>query len=74
MAKSVKSASKKKPSLKKQIAAKLIATFAELKTKLGEKKFNKKVQKASKILASGATIKPMKTAKAAKKVTLPKAS
>lgn len=74
MAKSVKTAGKKKPSLKKQIAAKLIATFAELKTKLGEKKFNKKIEKASKILASGATVKPIKAAKPAKKAALPKAS
>lgn len=75
MAKSPKSATKKKAlSLKKQIAAKLAATFAELKVKLGDKKFNKKVKKASKILASGAVVKPLKASKSTKKVALPKAS
>jgi len=49
----------KKKSFRKQIELTLLVTFADLKETLGEKKFIKKVKKASKLLASGGAPKVM---------------
>lgn len=58
-----------KKTLRTQIENKLLSTFEDLKSKVGEKKFNRHVKKASKILAAGAKDqKPKKVKKAAKTV------
>ena len=65
----------KQPSVRKQVAEKLVQDFADIKKAVGDKKFNKRVKKASKILAEGMdkkTAKPkaVKTKKSpAKKVS-----
>lgn len=43
--------------LRKKIAEMLETTFTDLKKKVGEKKFEKNIKKASKVLASGAATK-----------------
>lgn len=49
-----------------RIAATLESTFAELKEKVGEKRFARKIRKASKVLASGVAkkVKPAKAVEA----------
>lgn len=58
-----------KKTLRKQVEEKLTATFADIKEIVGEKKFSKKIKKAGKILADGATVKaaPKKKTTAGKK-------
>ena len=66
-----------KKTLRTQIEDKLFSTFEDLKSKVGEKKFNRHVKKASKILAAGAKdAKPKKVKEAAKptKAAKPKAA
>lgn len=46
-----------KKQLRKKIAEMLETTFTDLKKKVGEKKFEKHIKKASKVLASGAATK-----------------
>lgn len=61
MAKSKKEPVKvKKHTLREQIATTLETTFTALKEAVGEKKFNKQVKKASKVLATGAVKKASK--------------
>ncbi len=57
-----KSAAPSKKSLKKEVAAKLTVVFSDVKEAIGDKKFAKKVKKASKILASGKVKKAFKKA------------
>ena len=45
---------KTKKTLKKEVAGTLTEIFADIKGVVGDKKFNKKVKKASKILSAGA--------------------
>jgi hypothetical protein len=56
--------SKKK--LRKEIQATLQSTFSNLKDSIGEKKFERHVKKASKILCAGATKSIEKIAKSKK--------
>lgn len=68
--------SNNKKNLRKQVEAKLAAAFADIKEIVGEKKFSKKVKKAGKILAGGATAKTTpvkKTVKAKKESPVKKA-
>ena len=51
-----------KETLREEIAATLQKTFPDIKKAVGEKKFNKHVKKATKVLAGGAT-KKIKDAK-----------
>lgn len=66
-----------KKQLRKKIAETLETTFTDLKKQVGEKKFEKHVKKASKVLAAGAALKTKtkaakpKVAVPAKKVTTP---
>jgi hypothetical protein len=54
MAKEKKTSSKdRKAALKKHIAETLSNSFADIRESIGEKRFNRKVRRASKILASG---------------------
>lgn len=46
-----------KKTLRKQVEEKLTTAFADIKEIVGEKKFSKKIKKAGKILAEGATAK-----------------
>lgn len=58
MAKAIQSQKKeKKTSIRKQIAEKLTKDFVEIKKAVGEKKFSKRVKKASKILSEGINTK-----------------
>lgn len=45
--------SKEKNSLRKKVAELLNSSFPDIKASLGEKSFNKKVKKASKLLTNG---------------------
>lgn len=68
MAKTKAQKENKRATLRKQVAEILTSTFADIKASVGDKKFSKKVKKASKVLAAGADKKPAKTkAKAPKK-------
>lgn len=59
MSKSIKAAPKQsKIQLRKKIALTLKKTFSDLEQKVGEKKFRKHIEKASKILAAGVIKKP----------------
>lgn len=58
---------KPKKVLRKEVADTLTEVFSEIKAAVGEKKFSKKVQKASKLLAAGALKKQSKKVKAEKK-------
>ena len=73
MAKSKKEPVKvKKHTLREQIATTLQTTFTDLKETVGEKKFNRHVKKASKVLAAGAEKKTEKTAAPAKAAAIKK--
>ena len=69
---------KPKKTLKKEVAVTLTEIFPDIKEAVGEKKFSKKVKKASKILSAGAAKKKVKKEKSsketAKKIKLPKAA
>ncbi len=60
-----------KKTLRKQVEEKLTTAFADIKEIVGEKKFSKKIKKAGKILAEGATAKatPKKKAATGKKTS-----
>lgn len=60
-----------KKTLRKQVEEKLTTAFADIKEIVGEKKFSKKIKKAGKILAEGATAKatPKKKATTGKKTS-----
>jgi hypothetical protein len=64
-----------KKQLRKKIAETLEATFTDLKKQVGEKKFEKHVKQASKVLAAGAATKTksakLKVVVPAKKATTP---
>lgn len=72
-------ATKSKKVLKKEVAGTLTEVFPDIKQAVGEKKFDKKVKKATKILSAGALKKrskkeaPVKKAKAVKPAKEPKA-
>lgn len=71
MAKAKQSQEKvKKSSVRKQVAEKLSKDFENLKKIVGNKNFNKRIKKASKILSEGvekkASAKPTKTKKPVK--------
>ena len=68
MPKASKSSEKTKPAnLRKQVAEILSTTFADIKASVGDKKFSKKVKKASKVLAAGAVKKKILKVKGSKK-------
>ncbi len=51
-----------KKTIRKGIEEKLAETFSDIKVGVGDKKFLKKIRKASKIMASGVTVKKVKPA------------
>lgn len=51
-----------KKSLRKEVASTLNEIFTDIKQAVGDKKFDKKVKKASKVLTAGATKKAKKEA------------
>lgn len=57
------SAVKSKKILKEEVAVTLTEIFTDIKEAVGDKKFSKKVKKASKVLASGAVLKQIKKEK-----------
>ena len=69
MAKAKKQAGEKtKKSLQKEVASTLTEIFTDIKNAVGDKKFSRKVKKASKVLAAGAAkVKPAKESKKASK-------
>ncbi len=58
-----------KKGIQKQVEEKLAESFPEIKGSIGEKKFAKKVKKASKILASGVTRSKARTSAKKKAAT-----
>lgn len=68
MAKAAKASkkSKDKNPLRKKVAELLSTSFPDIKASLGEKSFNKKVKKASKLLTNGVGKKKAKVAAKAK--------
>lgn len=62
MPKTLKATEKKekKPSLRKQVVEILDNALVELKANIGDKKFSKKIKKASKVLAAGIKTKNWK--------------
>ena len=75
MAKAKKSpATKPKKLLKKEVAGTSTEIFADLKQAVGEKKFSKKVKKATKILSAGALKHQTKKEDPAKKNKASKAA